>query len=226
MSSTRMQKSLRFSSTSSSVRMGSGIWTMSRAETEFRAASSPMTTISWIASGARESDLSAAFWPRSIRRAISTSPSRVSSGTVPISRRYMRTGSLIFSPTTAGRSRSAISFRSAFDTARDFDLALARQQRDRAHLPQVHAHRVVDLLAYDGGQVQIDKLFALIELFLEILGLFQDFDAGRVQAGQHVFEFGASRQISGQYFAHLVVQDVALLPAHLYETVQPFEFVL
>jgi hypothetical protein len=38
------------------------------------------------------------FWPRSMRRAISISPSRVSSGTEPISRRYMRTGSLILSP--------------------------------------------------------------------------------------------------------------------------------
>ena len=35
--------------------------------------------------------------PRSMRRAMRTSPSRVSNGTVPISRRYMRTGSLVFS---------------------------------------------------------------------------------------------------------------------------------
>ena len=48
----------------------------------------------------------------------------------------------------------------------------------------------------------------------------------RVQAGQHVFEFGAAGKISGQNFADLVVQDVALLLAHLYETFQPFEFVV
>ncbi len=34
--------------------------------------------------------------PSSIRLAISTSPSRVSSDTDPILRRYMRTGSLVF----------------------------------------------------------------------------------------------------------------------------------
>ena len=113
----------------------------------------------------------------------------------------------------------------ALDAARDFHLALAREQRDRAHLPQVHADRVVDLLADAGGQIQIDELFALFELLLEVLGLFQDFDAGRVQAGQHVFQVGAAGQIAGQNFADLVVQDVALLLAHLYEPVQPLEFI-
>ena len=39
-----------------------------------------------------ESALRTAAWPRSMRLASSISPSRVSSGTVPISRRYMRTG--------------------------------------------------------------------------------------------------------------------------------------
>ena len=49
------------------------------------------------------------IWPRSIRLAISTSPSRVSSGTVPISRRYMRTGSLVFSSVPGVRSSSTSS---------------------------------------------------------------------------------------------------------------------
>ena len=68
-----------------------------------------MARMSWITSGERDSAFSTVFWPRSMRRAISTSPSRVSSGTVPISRRYMRTGSLIFSPTPGGSSRSSSS---------------------------------------------------------------------------------------------------------------------
>ena len=42
--------------------------------------------------GVREMDLITASLPCSMRLAISTSPSRVSRGTVPISRRYMRTG--------------------------------------------------------------------------------------------------------------------------------------
>ena len=41
-----------------------------------------------------------------MRLAMATSPSRVSSGTVPISRRYMRTGSLVFSSSPGVRSSS------------------------------------------------------------------------------------------------------------------------
>ena len=64
-------------------------------------------------SGVREIDLMTASLPRSIRRAISTSPSRVSSGTVPISRRYMRTGSLVLSSAPGVRSSSSSSAPSA-----------------------------------------------------------------------------------------------------------------
>ena len=60
-------------------------------------------------SGVREMDLITASLPRSMRRAISTSPSRVSSGTVPISRRYMRTGSLVLSSAPGVRSSSSSS---------------------------------------------------------------------------------------------------------------------
>ncbi len=51
--------------------------------------------------------------PRSMRRAISTSPSRVSSGTVPISRRYIRTGSFVLSSAPGVRSSSISSEPSA-----------------------------------------------------------------------------------------------------------------
>ena len=133
--------------------------------------------ISWITSGARESDFSTVFWPRSMRRAISTSPSRVSSG-------------------------------------------------HRAHLAQVHADRIVDLLADSGGQFQIDQLFGFFELLFEILGLFEDLDAGDVEAREHVFEVGAAGQIAGQNFADFVVQDVAFFLAHLYEPLQPVVFIV
>ena len=113
----------------------------------------------------------------------------------------------------------------ALDAARDFDFAFAGEQRHRAHLAQVHAHRIVDLLADAGGQFEIEEFFAFFDLLLEILGLFQDFDAGGVEAGEHVFELGAAGKIAGQDFADLVVQDVALLLAHLYEPLKPVVFV-
>jgi hypothetical protein len=52
----------------------------------------------------REMARSIAFLPRSMRLAISTSPSRVRRGTVPISRRYMRTGSFVLSSAPGVRS--------------------------------------------------------------------------------------------------------------------------
>ena len=71
-------------------------------------------------SGVREIDLMTASLPRSMRRAISTSPSRVSSGTVPISRRYMRTGSLVLSSAPGVRSSSSSSAPSAVRSMRLF----------------------------------------------------------------------------------------------------------
>src|SRR6185437_8137045 len=69
----------------------------------------PSASSSLITIGERDSAFSTRNCPRSIRLAISTSPSRVSNGTVPISRRYMRTGSLVFSSAPGVRSRSASS---------------------------------------------------------------------------------------------------------------------
>ena len=59
--------------------------------------------------GVREIDLMTASLPCSIRFAMATSPSRVRSGTVPISRRYMRTGSLVLSSAPGVRSSSGSS---------------------------------------------------------------------------------------------------------------------
>src|SRR5215510_13849981 len=63
--------------------------------------------------GVREIDLMTASLPRSMRLAISTSPSRVSSGTVPISRKYIRTGSFVLSRAPGVRSSSSSSDPSA-----------------------------------------------------------------------------------------------------------------
>ena len=71
------------------------------------------------------------------------------------------------------------------------------------------------------------QVFAgLFDLLFEILGLFENFDAGDVEAGEHVIDVGAAGQIAGQNFADLVVQDVALFLAHLYEPLQPVVFIV
>ncbi len=51
----------------------------------------------------------------------------------------------------------------ALDALGDLHLALAREQRNGAHLAQVHAHRVVGLFQRAGRQVELD-VFALFQL--------------------------------------------------------------
>ena len=67
----------------------------------------------------------------------------------------------------------------------------------------------------------IERFFALFELLLEILSLFQDFDSRDVQARQYVVEFGACFQVARQHFRHFVVQNVAFLLTHLHEPLKP-----
>ena len=67
---------------------------------------------------------------------------------------------------------------SALDALGQLDFAFAREQRHRSHLAQVHAHRIVGLVAEVLDQVQVGGLFALFQLLVEFdLGLFQDLDA-------------------------------------------------
>ncbi len=68
--------------------------------------SSPTAINSLITIGDRVIDFITTSCPRSIRFAMVTSPSRVNSGTVPISRKYMRTGSFVFSSDPGVKSRS------------------------------------------------------------------------------------------------------------------------
>ena len=95
--------------TTSSVSSSSSKTTTSLTLRTPRLRSSPRATISRITIGEREMALRTRICPRSMRLAISTSPSRVSRGTVPISRRYMRTGSLVFSIVPGVRSSSTSS---------------------------------------------------------------------------------------------------------------------
>ena len=104
----RERSSMRSSVISSSLKI-----TSSRIVRSPACRLSPNSMTRLATSGVREIDLITASLPRSIRRAISTSPSRVSSGTVPISRRYMRTGSLVLSSAPGVRSSSSSSAPSA-----------------------------------------------------------------------------------------------------------------
>ena len=98
----------RFCRMSSVISSSSNVTTSLIERTPFLR-SSPKASSSWMTIGDRESAFSTRICPRSMRLAISTSPSRVSKGTVPISRKYMRTGSLVFSSAPGVRSSSTSS---------------------------------------------------------------------------------------------------------------------
>ena len=103
------------------------------------------------------------------------------------------------------------------DALGDPDLALAVEQLDRPHLAQVHAHGVVGLL--DG-----------LARFLRRLGLEgraaprgavrirDDLDAEVEEPRVDLFEvLGAARDLVGKDRLHLLVEQIALLLAHLQE---------
>ena len=99
--------------------------------------SSPSAMISRMTMGEREMAFMTRICPRSMRLAISTSPSRVSSGTVPISRRYMRTGSLVFSRVPGERSSSTSSDSSPASCSSSRSAAPRRLSPESTSMPWV-----------------------------------------------------------------------------------------
>ena len=110
------------------------------------------------------------------------------------------------------------------DALGDLHLALAVEERDRAHLAQVHAHGVVGLLV--GGETELGRLvFLLVELaraglevvpVLVALGPVDDVDAEirepEIDLVQLVRE---AHHLLGQHLVDLVVEEIALLLAQL-----------
>ena len=96
------------------------------------------------------------------------------------------------------RTRQRLAHRglAALDALGQLDFAFAREQRHGAHLAQIHAHRIVGLVAEVLDQVQVGELFALFELLVELdLGLFQDLDAGGVELGEQIVQLAAAADI-------------------------------
>ena len=140
------------------------------------------------------------FRPSSMRLAISISPWRVSSSTVPISRMYMRTGSVV-RPNSASTLASAASASSAASSS--FDTA-ASDSSHRLGVRRFFVHRdthvidhvddVFDLLWIDDvvGQVVVDLGIGQVALFLA--------------AGNQIFEL-LSLLARGNYCCTFFSQD-------------------
>ena len=112
----------------------------------------------------------------------------------------------------------------ALDAARDLDFALAREQRHRAHLAQVHADRVVGLVERARRQVElellgpfrraVDRLDVVAQVFL--IGV-DDLDARAAERVEQIVELVGRRDVGRQQLVDLVVEEVALLLADVDE---------
>src|SRR6266508_2638371 len=110
------------------------------------------------------------------------------------------------------------------DPLRDLDLALARQEGDRSHLAQVHAHGVVRLAV--AGVVLLLLLLLLVRLLLGLgrlvgelhllLGAVHDLDVVLAEHRHDVVDLVRAR-VRRQGVVHLVVGEEALLAAALHE---------
>jgi hypothetical protein len=100
----------------------------------------------------------------------------------------------------------------ALDALGDLDLALAGEERHRAHLAQVHADGVVRLVEGPGGEVELDALF--LGLLPELLLRVDDLDAHRAEHREDVVQLVRGADLRRQEVVHLLVEEVALLLAH------------
>jgi hypothetical protein len=95
------------------------------------------------------------------------------------------------------------------------DLALAGEQRHRAHLAQVHADGIVRLVERAGREIEIHLVSALALQLLVAIGLFRvdDLDAGASEGAEQIVQLLRRGDVGRQQLVHLVVEEVALLLA-------------
>ena len=108
------------------------------------------------------------------------------------------------------------------------DFAFAGEQRNGAHLAQIHADRIVGFVANILGQFEVAELVGLVlgGLFEVELRLFQDFDAGAVEVGEQILELAPGREILGEQIVDFVVQNEPLFFARVHEIFQSPVFVI
>src|SRR5216684_3864208 len=117
----------------------------------------------------------------------------------------------------------------ALDAPRDLDLALARQERHRAHLAQIHADRVVRLVERARREIELHLLgafaravdrFFVAEVFL--IGI-DDLDARAAKRIEQVVELVRGGDFRGEQLVDFVVQQV---PFFLADVDQLSDFVV
>ena len=105
-----------------------------------------------------------------------------------------------------GRARERLEHAhlAALDALGDFHFAFAREQRDGAHLAQIHADGIVGFFESARSEVEFNvlALFAFVELLIERggrqLGAFQHVDALRADRSEQVVQvFGTVAHRAG-----------------------------
>ena len=108
---------------------------------------------------------------------------------------------------------------SALDALGDFDFALAGEQRNGAHLAEVHADGVVGLLERAGREVEFYVVGLFSGLGLVLLAVAgelvagEDIDALGVDGGKKVIEIVGRGDVTGQEVVDLAVGEIALFLA-------------
>jgi hypothetical protein len=107
----------------------------------------------------------------------------------------------------------------ALDPPGNLHLALARQERHRPHLAQVHPDRIVGLVERARRQIELELLGALagpVEHLLVaqvlLIGV-DDLDPRAAEGVEEVVELVRRGDLRGQQLVHLVVEQVPLLLA-------------
>ncbi len=104
----------------------------------------------------------------------------------------------------------------ALDALGDFNFALAREQGNRAHFAQIHAHRIVGLFQRAGGQVELD-VFAVFKLEVLVgaeLGAIEQVDALGADGRDQVVEVVARANLIRQHVVDFAVGEIALFLAY------------
>ena len=100
----------------------------------------------------------------------------------------------------------------------DFHFAFARKQRNRPHLAQIHADRVVGFFQGAGGEVEFDvfgAFFSFFEFLIERGGrhfrAFQHIDSLRTNGGQQIIQVFGTVHIVRDQVIDLIVSEISLL---------------
>src|SRR6185437_6178054 len=119
-----------------------------------------------------------------------------------------------------GRSRDGLhdAKLAALDALGDLDFALAGEQRNGAHLAEVHAYRVVGLFKRPGSKVKLDiiglftslgLIFVAISAELRFAG--ENVDTLGVDGGEKIVEIVGSGDVTRQQVIDLAIGEVPLL---------------